>query len=144
MHRYLVTNRNCIHSQSQNRHLPPQASCLGQLQACNKSTHLEERRRRDSASDCLFTRAGDATRQDIIRISDIADESTRLLSWVKLVDILKAGGKFGLGFRDGGEYMVIDGQVKVHSERQFLAYLQYFCNINKLNAEAVVYFTETS
>lgn len=45
----------------------------------------------------LFTRAGDATRQKIIRMSDIASQSTQFPSWVKLVDILNAGGKFGPG-----------------------------------------------
>ncbi|KFY98359.1 hypothetical protein V500_01724 [Pseudogymnoascus sp. VKM F-4518 (FW-2643)] len=91
----------------------------------------------------LFTRAGDATRQEIIRMSDIAGQSAEFPSWAKLVDILNAGGKFGLGFRDGLEYMVIDGLINMHNERQFLACLQYLRNINKLNAEAVVYSAET-
>ena len=91
----------------------------------------------------IFTRAGDTTRQEIIRMSDIAGRSTEFPSWDKLVDILNADGKFGLGFRDGLEFMVIDGLINMHNERQFLACLQYLRNISKLNAEAVVYSAET-
>ena len=92
----------------------------------------------------LFTRAGDPARQDIIQMGDILDQCTQLPSWAKLVDILKAGGKFGLAFKEGSEYIIINGQINVHEERQFLACLQYLRNANRLNAEAAVCSAETS
>ena len=58
-----------------------------------------------------------------------------LPSCEKLVNILKAGGKFGLAFKDGSEYIVVNGQINVHEERQFLACLQYLRNANRLIAE---------
>jgi hypothetical protein len=64
----------------------------------------------------LFTRAGDPARQDIIQMGDILDQCTQLPSWAKLVDILKASGKFGLVFKEGSEYIIINGQINVHEE----------------------------
>jgi hypothetical protein len=92
----------------------------------------------------LFTRAGDPARQDIIQVGDILDQCTQLPSWAKLVDILKAGGKFGLAFKEESEYIIINGQINVHEERQFLACLQYLRNANRLNAEAAVCSAEAS
>jgi hypothetical protein len=92
----------------------------------------------------IFTRAGDIAKQDIVRMGDISDQCTQLPSWKKLVNILKAGGKFGLAFKDGSEYIVVNGQINVHEERQFLACLQYLHNSNRLNADAAVSPAKTS
>lgn len=85
-----------------------------------------------------FTRKDNTSRQDIIRMGDIPDQSTHLPSWKQLVNILKTGGKFGLDFKDGSEYIVVNSQINIHEERQFLACLQYLRNANILNAEAAV------
>jgi hypothetical protein len=46
-------------------------------------------------------------------MGDILDQCTQLPSWAKLVDILKAGRKFGLVFKEGSEYIIINGQINV-------------------------------
>jgi hypothetical protein len=56
-----------------------------------------------------FTRDNNTARQDIIRMSDVSDQSSQLPSWAQLINILKAGGMFGLAFMEGSEYVVIDG-----------------------------------
>jgi hypothetical protein len=135
----------------------PYASSVGYVQSredagTSQSTTFTEVSTRNTASvpapfsDIVvhFTRVGDTTRQDIIRMGDISDLSTHLPSWAKLVDIIEAGGKFGLGFVQRSECIVAEGQINTHNERQFLACLQYLRNNNRLNVEAAVCSAETS
>jgi OTT_1508-like deaminase len=85
-----------------------------------------------------FMRAGDPARQDIISMSDIFDPTTNYPSWANLVEVLKVDNNYGLAFREGSEFLMINNRVRVSNERQFRACLQYLCNSKILNSEALV------
>ena len=86
-----------------------------------------------------FVRAGDGNKQDIISIGDIFDHSTNRPSWAKLLEILKADDDFGVAFKEDQEILVVNNQIRVGNERQFLACLQYLHNLSILSSEAFVY-----
>ncbi|KAF2455499.1 hypothetical protein BDY21DRAFT_289205 [Lineolata rhizophorae] len=86
-----------------------------------------------------FIRADDMSRQDIICMGDITCPSTRRPSWEKLIKILADDSDFGLGFKHGQDYFMVNGRIRVGSERQFLACLQYLYNMNNWSSEALVY-----
>jgi hypothetical protein len=85
-----------------------------------------------------FMRDGDANRQDIVSMGEILDISTKYPSWTKLVEILKADDNSGLAFREGHEFLMVNNQIRVGNERQFLACLQYLRNLKVLNSQALV------
>lgn len=85
-----------------------------------------------------FTRLSDASKQDIIKVSDVFDCSTNCPSWAKLVELLKVDDGFGVGFKEGREFLVINNQIRVTNERQFVASVQYLHNAGVLNAKAFV------
>lgn len=91
-----------------------------------------------------FVRAEDANRQDIVSMSDILESSTNHPSWAKLVEVLKADDDFGLAFKEGREFLMINNRIRVSNERQFLACLQYLRNWKVLNSEAFVCSRETA
>jgi hypothetical protein len=86
-----------------------------------------------------FMRFGDASQQDIICVNDILDHSTNCPSWAKLVELLKVDDGFGLAFKEGREFLMVDNRIRVGNERQLLACLQYLRNSNVLNAEVLVW-----
>ena len=85
-----------------------------------------------------FMRANDASRQDIICMGDIVDPSTNLPSWANLVEMLKADDDFGLAFKEDYECLVVNNGIRVGSERQFSACLQYLRNSHILNSEVLL------
>lgn len=85
-----------------------------------------------------FMRPSDASKQDIIRVSDILDHSTDSPSWAKLVELLRVDDGFGLAFKEGLEFLVFNNQIRVTNERQLLAFVQYQYNSHILNSEALV------
>ncbi|CZR51798.1 uncharacterized protein PAC_01675 [Phialocephala subalpina] len=109
--------------------------------ALSESTDLSsEHAYLDSISKVVFhfTRLGDASKQDIICISDTLDHSTKCPSWTKLIELLKVDDGFGIGFKEGREFLMVGNRIRVRNERQFLACLQYMRNVNVLNQEVVV------
>ena len=84
-----------------------------------------------------FIRADNA-RQDIVSIADILDPSNQSPSWIKLVEILKTVGDFGLAFKEGHGFLMVNNRIRVSNERQFLACLQYLRNLKVLNSEVLV------
>jgi hypothetical protein len=89
-----------------------------------------------SAMASHFTRSSDASKQDIIKVSDVFDCSTNYPSWAKLVEFLKIDDGFGIDFKGSREFLVINNQIRVTNERQFVASVQYLHNAGILNAEA--------
>lgn len=87
----------------------------------------------------LFTRAEDTTKQDIVQMRDIFDQSTTQLSWLKLIKILEVDDGVSLGFVEGRDFLVFNSRIRVRDERQFFAYLQYLHNLGILNLEAYVH-----
>lgn len=85
-----------------------------------------------------FIQADDLDKQDIVSMRDVFDPSTNRPSWVKLLEILKADDDFGITFQEGQQVLVVNDQIRVSNERQFLACLQYLLNSNVLNSEALV------
>lgn len=85
-----------------------------------------------------FIRDDNTDRQDIVSMGEIIDSSTDCPSWMKLVDILKADDNFGLAFQEGYEFLLVNNQIRVGNERQFLACLQYLRNLKVLNSQALV------
>jgi hypothetical protein len=87
----------------------------------------------------LFTRAEDTTKQDIVQMRDIFDQSTTQLSWLKLIKILEVDDGVSLGFVEGRDFLVFNSRIRVRDERQFFACLQYLHNLGILNLEAYVH-----
>lgn len=86
-----------------------------------------------------FKRVDDPFKQDIVYVAETFDNGSRKPSWKKLLEIVESGGELGVGFKTEGDVLVIENQMVVDSERQFLACLQYLRNADKLNAQAMVY-----
>jgi hypothetical protein len=86
-----------------------------------------------------IVRAGDDRQQDIVALTDVMDPLTGDPSWDRFVEILTAGGGLGVGFRDGEEFLVVNGRIRVASERQFLACIQYLRNSRTLNSEVSIH-----
>jgi hypothetical protein len=59
-------------------------------------------------------------------------------SWEKLLEILGQDGEFELGFREGRDFIMINGNIRVANERQFLASIQYLYNIKIWSSDALV------
>lgn len=85
-----------------------------------------------------FTRADDATRQDIVSIGDILEPFTDYPSWPKLVKILEVDDGVGVGFKEGRDFLMIDARIRVMNERQFFACLQYLHNLKIFSLDAFV------
>ncbi|KAH0536098.1 hypothetical protein FGG08_007003 [Glutinoglossum americanum] len=85
-----------------------------------------------------FIRADDHARQDIVSMSDIFDPSTNYPSWAKLVEFLRVDDSFGLAFKEGREFLMVNNRIRVINERQFLACLQHLRNSKILNSEVLV------
>lgn len=81
-------------------------------------------------------RPGETHRQDIIAIRDIMDPHSGNPSWIRLVDVLRDDS--GIGFKDG-EFLMVNGRIRIGNERQLLACLQYLRNATVLNSEVFVY-----
>ncbi len=86
-----------------------------------------------------FIRTDDVNKQDIISMRDIFDPSTNCPSWAKLLEILKTDHDFGVAFKESQEVLMINNQIRVGNERQFLACLQYLHNSNISNSKTLVY-----
>ncbi len=86
-----------------------------------------------------FFRADDNSKQDIVCMDDILDYSTNGPSWTKLLEILAADDGFGMAFKEGREFLIVNDRIRVANGRQFLACLQYLQNSNTLNSVAFVY-----
>jgi hypothetical protein len=82
----------------------------------------------------LFTEAEDATKQDVVRMSDILDLSTQQLSWSRLLEILEVG----IGFAEGHDSFMVNAQIRITNERQFFACLQYLHNLNIFSAHTSI------
>jgi hypothetical protein len=87
----------------------------------------------------LFTRAEDTTKQDIVQLRNISDQSTTQLSWLKLIKILEVDDGVGLGFVKGRDFLVFNSRICVRDKRQFFACLQYLHNLETLSLEAFVH-----
>jgi hypothetical protein len=87
----------------------------------------------------LFTRAEDTTKQDIVQMRNISDQSTTQLSWLKLIKILEVDNRVSLGFVEGHDILVFNSQIHVEYKRQFFACLQYLHNLGTLSLEAFVH-----
>jgi hypothetical protein len=87
----------------------------------------------------LFTRAEDTTKQDIVQMRNISDQSTTQLSWLKLIKILEVDDGVGLGFVEGRDFLMFNSRIHVRDERQFFACLQYLHNLGTLSLEAFVH-----
>jgi len=85
-----------------------------------------------------FRRDDDANRQDIVSMGEILNISTSYPSWTKLVEILKADDDFGLAFKEGRDFLMVNNQIRVGNERQFIACLQYLRNLKLLNSQVLV------
>ena len=85
-----------------------------------------------------FMRADELDKQDIVSMRDIFDLSTNRPSWEKLLEILKADDGFGIAFKEGQQVLMINNQIRVSNERQFLACLQHLLNSNNLSCEVLV------
>ncbi len=86
-----------------------------------------------------FIRTDDVNKQDIISMRDIFDSSTNCSSWVKLLEILKTDHDLRMTFKESQEVLMINNQIRVNNERQFLACLQYLHNSNISNSKTLVY-----
>ncbi len=86
-----------------------------------------------------FIRTDDVNKQDIISMRDIFDSSTNCLSWAKLLEILKTDHDLRMTFKKSQEVLMINNQIRVSNERQFLACLQYLHNSNISNSKTLVY-----
>ncbi len=86
-----------------------------------------------------FIRTDDVNKQGIISMRDIFDPSTNCPSWAKLLEILKTDHDLGVAFKESQEVLMINNQIRVGNERQFLACLQYLHNSNIPNSKALVY-----
>ena len=82
-----------------------------------------------------FIRSDDPGKQDIVCMNDIYDPTTKTLSWAKLVEILSIAEGFGLAFKEGDEFFLVNDLIRVANERQFLACLQYLLNTGVLTAK---------
>ena len=86
-----------------------------------------------------FIRANDTTRQDIICMREVICPSTHSPLWVKLIEILKKDDGFGIAFECRHDFLMVNDKIRVGSERQFLACLQYLYNMNIWSSEVIVY-----
>ena len=86
-----------------------------------------------------FIQTDDVNKQDIISMRDIFDSSTNCLSWVKLLEILKTDHDLRMTFKKSQEVLMINNQIHVSNEWQFLACLQYLHNLNISNSKTFVY-----
>ena len=75
-----------------------------------------------------FMRADELNKQDTVSIREIFDLSTNRPSWEKLLKILKADDGFGIAFKEGQQVSMINNQIRMSNERQFLACLQHLHN----------------
>lgn len=85
-----------------------------------------------------FMRADNASRQEIVRMGDIVDPLTKMPSWSRLIEILKADDDFGLAFKVDCECLMVNNGIRVVNERQFHACLQYLRNSHTWNSEVWV------
>lgn len=85
-------------------------------------------------------RSNQQQKQDIIAMRDVIDARTDEPSWTRLVDLLMDDS--GVGFRRG-DYLMVNNQIRVGSERQFLACLQYLRNETMLNSAVYVCNSDT-
>ncbi len=86
-----------------------------------------------------FIRIDDVNKQDIISMRDIFNSSTNCLSWVKLLKILKTDYDFEMTFKKSQEVLMINNQIHVSNEWQFLVDLQYLHNSNISNSKTFIY-----
>ena len=69
---------------------------------------------------------------------DIFEPSANRPSSVKLLEILKVDDDCGIAFQEGRQVLIVNNQIRVSNERQFLACLRQLLNSNVLNSEALV------
>ncbi|KIW16613.1 hypothetical protein PV08_03801 [Exophiala spinifera] len=95
-----------------------------------------------AAAEMVFhvMRPNEPQKQDIIGMRDVIDAHTDEPSWPRLVDLLMDDSGVGFG---RGDYLMVNNQIRVGSERQFLACLQYLRNEMILNCAVYVYNSDT-
>jgi len=76
-------------------------------------------------------------RQDIIMLGTVLDPHTSSPSWSKLLELLNQDLSFGPVFRDS-DFMIVNDQIRVHNERQFVACVQYLFNSRVSNSEVKI------
>ena len=84
-----------------------------------------------------FQRYADKMWQDIVMIGSVLDPVTHTPSWSKLVELLNQDDDFGIVFQDSS-VLVINEDVEVRDERQFIACLQYLLNSGIFNLEVMI------
>ncbi|KAK7446456.1 hypothetical protein Landi51_07403 [Colletotrichum acutatum] len=83
-------------------------------------------------------RADNPQRRDLVALEDILDTSQKP-SWRKLIEILSDDEHFGVGFVEETEFLMINENLWVRDERQFLACLQFLRNSGCCNVGVVVH-----
>lgn len=86
-----------------------------------------------------FIQTDDVNKQDIISMKNIFNSSTNCLSWVKLLEILKTDHDFKMTFKKSQEVLMINNQICISNEQQFLVCLQYLHNLNISNLKTFIY-----
>ncbi|KAK1525973.1 uncharacterized protein CCOS01_08391 [Colletotrichum costaricense] len=82
-------------------------------------------------------RAGDPQRRELVVLEDILDTSQKP-SWRKLIEILSNDEYFGVGFVEEEEFLMVNENLWVRDERQFLACLHFLRNSGCRNVGVVV------
>ncbi|KAK1505560.1 hypothetical protein CABS01_01028 [Colletotrichum abscissum] len=82
-------------------------------------------------------RTGDPQRRELVVLKDILDTSQKP-SWRKLIEILSNDEHFGVGFVEREEFLMVNDNLWVRDERQFLACLQFLRNSGCRNVGVVV------
>ena len=83
-----------------------------------------------------FKHQRDETKQDIIVLDSILDDESHNPSWSKLVDVLNSDG-FGLMSKDSA-CLIVNGDIRIRNERQFIACLQWLLNLGVRNSEVMI------
>lgn len=90
-----------------------------------------------------IVRADDSRRRDLVSSRDVAGarglEPGHTASWRRLVEVLGAGERLGVGFDEDTEFLQVNGRLRVSNERQFHACLHFLHNSGCRNADVVVY-----
>ncbi|KAK1469740.1 hypothetical protein CMEL01_01507 [Colletotrichum melonis] len=92
-----------------------------------------------STAEFVFNiiRTGNPQRRELVVLEDILDTSQKP-SWRKLIEILSNDEHFGVGFVEREEFLMVNDNLWVRDERQFLACLQYLRNSGCRNVGVVV------
>ncbi|KAI0134023.1 hypothetical protein BJ170DRAFT_690339 [Xylariales sp. AK1849] len=87
-------------------------------------------------------RTDDRRRQDIVTITELIDPLCERPTWELLCVILASDDRFGVGFDHAHEFLLINQRLRVGSDRQFTACLEFLRNAQSWNNEASVHTYE--